>query len=124
LTLYELDYNLIFEDKNNVCTVLDGDKKEKTTYKDKVDIFFSPFVDIEDYVLECFSNKEFGDFSKVDLKKKYNIQNKPGSNKYSKAIYNMIKKNIKTETEIFEFISSKKEEEVETFKNQLLAFLN
>lgn len=124
MTLYELDYNLIFEDKNNVCTVLDGDKKEKTTYKDKVDIFFSPFVDIEDYVLECFSNKEFGDFSKVDLKKKYNIQNKPGSNKYSKAIYNMIKKNIKTETEIFEFISSKKEEEVETFKNQLLAFLN
>ena len=117
----------ILDEEKNVCTVLDGDMKEKTEYKNKPYIFFSPFLDIEDVVLEKFRKDEFGRFTEEDLKdpKKYNVQRAPKHKDYSKSIYKMLLKyNITTEHRIFENIISSNKLEVSEFKNNLLAFLN
>lgn len=114
----------VFEKIKNVCTVLDGDMKEKKAYKNKDDILFSPFLDIEDSCLESFKNNEFGVFSEADLKEKFNVQRNPAHKDYSKSIWQMlIKYKIKTKDEIFETISDTKVAEVEKFKETLYTFL-
>ena len=113
----------IFEDKKNVCTVLDGDCKDKTAYKNETDILFSPFSDIEDYCLECFNNKEFGIYSQEELKIQFNLQKKPGATNYSKSLYKQVLLKVKTQREIFEYISEKENEYVEQFRADLIGFL-
>lgn len=111
----------VFEDKVNVCTVLDGDQLEKTKYKDRSDIFFSPFDDIEDSCLECFKQNKFGTFSDNDLKTKYNVQKNPEHKDYSKSIFKMlISCKIKTKYEIFDAIYM---DEVNVFREILCSFL-
>jgi len=129
--LMEINKNKkIFETKENVCTVLDRDMKEKQAYKNRADIYFQPFNYIEDFFLECFNEGDFkhlGDFSQENLQnpKQYNIQRKPTHKDYSKSVHNMfIRKKILTEHEIFQFLSDKKLDEVEIFKQELLTFLN
>lgn len=114
----------VFDNEGNVCTILDGDQSSKTKYKNRADIFFSPFDDIEDSCLECFNENKFGTFSENDLKTKYNVQRQPSHNDYSKSIWKMlVKNNIKTSQEIFQIISENKLEEIECFKQKLCNFL-
>jgi ABC-type dipeptide/oligopeptide/nickel transport system ATPase component len=119
----------IFETKENVCVVLDGDMREERAYQ-KNNIYFTPFNYIEDFFLECFSQGDFnslGNFSEENLKnpKIYNVQRKSTHKHYSKSIYDMfIRKEILTEHEIFKFLSDKKFDEVNLFKEQLVKFLN
>ena len=114
----------VFEEQENVCTVLDRDMKKKSAYKNKHDIFFSPFQDIEDECLEIFNKGEFGIFSEQELKEKYNVQRQPTHKDYSKSIWKMLLKyKIRTKYEIFELLSNNREE-VEIFKKQLSDFLN
>jgi len=120
----------IFDKEENVCTVLDRDMKEKEAYKNRGDIYFQPFNDIEDFFLECFYTGSFshlGDFSQENLKnpKKYNVQRKYTHKDYSKSIYTMfLSKKLLSENEIFQFITDKKPDEVEIFRQELLRFLN
>jgi len=119
--------NKILDEEKNVCTVLDGDMEEKTQYKDKEHIFFSPFDDIEDIVLEKFEQNEFGIFTKEELKDpaKYNVQRASGHKDYSKSIYKMLLKcKIITEHRIFDEIISSNKETVAEFKSILLTFLD
>ena len=98
--------------------------KKKSAYKNKHDIFFSPFQDIEDECLEIFNKGEFGIFPEQELKEKYNVQRDPTHKDYSKSIWKMLLKHkIKTKYEIFEILSNNREE-VEIFKKQLSDFLN
>jgi len=109
----------IFEDEKNVCTVLDGDVKQD--YENKQDIYFLPFLSVEKELFNYFNDGSgFIDFTPNELKK-YNVSTNPKG----KEIYKMIiRQKFKTQNEIFEFISSKREEEVQLFKKQLLDFLN
>jgi ABC-type dipeptide/oligopeptide/nickel transport system ATPase component len=118
-------YKKVFEEQENVCTILDRDMKEKKAYKNRDDILFSPFQDIEDECLNFFKSGKFGTFTKQDLKEKYNVQREPTHKDYSKSIWKMLLKHkIRTKHELFELISNQKAEEVEVFRNQLRGFLN
>lgn len=125
VTLMEINkHKKVFEDKKYVCTILDGDEKGKTAYRDKTDIFFSPFLDIEDSCLECFKNGDFGLFTQEELRTKYNIQRQPAHKDYSKSIWKMLLKfQIKTQAELFETISEKNHKEVQVFRDELRKFL-
>jgi len=109
----------IFEHEKNVCTVLDGDVKED--YNNREDIYFLPFLSVEKELFNYFNNGSgFIDFTNDELRK-YNVSNTPKG----KEIYKMvIRQKLKTQKEIFKFISNQKVEEVEAFKNQLSGFLN
>ena len=118
--------NEIFDVKENVCSILDADMSSKKAYQ-TASIYFSPFDDIEDMVLECFKEDLFGVFNNEDLKnsKKYNIQRSPSHKDYSKSIYKMLLKyKLKSKKEIFDIISNTKREEVDMFKQKLIRFLN
>ena len=109
----------IFEHEKNVCTVLDGDVKED--YNNREDIYFLPFLSVEKELFNYFNNGSgFLDFTNDELRK-YNVSNTPKG----KEIYKMlIRQKLKTQNEIFEFISNQKVEEVKAFKNHLSGFLN
>jgi len=118
-------YKKVFEEQENVCTILDRDMKKKKAYQNREDILFSPFQDIEDECLNFFISGAFGTFTEQDLKEKYNIQREPTNKDYSKSIWKMLLKHkIRTKHELFEFISNQQEEEVKAFKNHLSGFLN
>lgn len=114
----------VFGKIENVKSVLDGDMSSKTAYKDKIDILFLPFESMEKEFFKYFIKNEFGVFSLEELKS-YNFQGTLSDKKADKKIYEMfIKNKIKTQKEIFEFLKSKKESEVNDFKQKLLEFLN
>ena len=96
----------------------------KTAYKDRIDILFLPFESVEKEFFEYFNKNEFGVFSGEQLKS-YNFQGTLSDKKADKKIYEMfIKNNLKTQREIFEFLKSKKEIEINNFKKKLSDFLN
>ena len=109
----------VFESEDNVCSVLDGDAREQ--YPNNDNIYFLPFLSIEKELHQDFlGDKEFIQLSEQELNQ-FNLN----PNTTAKVLYKrVIEKHIKTQYEIFEFISSKKEEEVEAFQNQLRFFLN
>jgi len=111
----------VFESKENVCTVLDGDMAGKTAYRGKSDIHFLPFESIEKDLFEYFNDGSgFIDFTEKELIEN-NLQGEPNS----KNTYKMfIRKHIKSQYEIFKFLSDKKPSEVEKFKTMLITFLN
>jgi len=104
------DNDKIFSTSNNVICVLDGDKFEELKSHDKV--FFIPFDSVEKQLFFHYQN---GELSNMDFMK---------TPKNPKELFNSIKeKRYLSELEIFSFINSKKVEEVESFKNQLISFL-
>lgn len=114
----------VFGKVENVKSVLDGDMSSKTAYNIREDIFFLPFESIEKEFFQYFQMNEFGTFSQEQLKS-YNFQGTLSDKRADKKIYEMFLKNkLKTEIEIFEFIKLKKVNEVDSFKNKLLVFLN
>jgi hypothetical protein len=114
----------IFDNEKNVISVLDGDKSHHTSYK-RDDILFLPFQSIEKYFYEFYKSGEFGYFTKKELQERYNFQSDENSKKIDKNMYKMfIRNKLKTQNEIFEFLSNKKINEVTTFKNKLVEFLN
>ena len=110
----------IFESKESVCTVLDGDVKEEAFCKDKENIYFLPFLSIEKELFKYFNDGSgFIDFSEEELQM-YNVSASPKA----KEIYKMIlRKNLKTENNIFEFLTNKNQIEVDRFKESLCVFL-
>jgi len=109
----------IFSQSKNVISVLDGDMSDKNAYKNRHNIKFLPFQSIEKDFYLYYQKSEFGCFTIEDLKK-YSLQKETDKN-----IYNMfIRERIKTQQEIFDFLLSKKQTDVEKFKNDLLRFLN
>jgi len=110
----------VFEDKESVCTVLDGDVKEELFCKDKENVYFLPFLSIEKELFKYFNDGSgFIDFTEEQLRM-YNISTTPKA----KEIYKMLlRKNLKTENNIFEFLTEKNKVEVEKFKENLYTFL-
>ena len=110
----------VFESKENVCTVLDGDVKEEPFCKDKDNIYFLPFLSIEKELFKYFNDGSgFIDFTEEQLRM-YNVSSTPKA----KEIYKMLlRKNLKTENNIFEFLTEKNSIQVDTFKESLCAFL-
>lgn len=114
----------IFDKKQNVISVLDGDKSHMSAYNKREDILFLPFDSIEKDFFEYFKNGEFGEFSDEQLRS-YNFQGSLEDRKAGKKIYEMfIKNKLKSEKEIFDFLCSKNECKVEEFKETLVNFLN
>lgn len=109
----------VFEHQCNVCTVLDGDAYEQ--YNGDEYIYFLPFLSIEKELYKYFNNGDgFIDFN-PELLRSYNLTTQTSAKILYKRI---IDKNIKTQNEIFQFLSDKKLDEVEIFKQELLTFLN
>lgn len=114
----------IFDKQQNVISVLDGDKSYMSAYNTRDDIFFLPFKSIEKDFFKYFKNGEFGEFSNEQLHS-YNFQGTLEDKKAGKKIYEMfIKNQLKSEKEIFDFLCSKNQEEVQIFKDKLVEFLN
>lgn len=114
----------VFGKAENVISVLDGDMSLKTAYKTRIDISFLPFETVEKEFFEYFNKNEFGAFS-IEQLKSYNFQGNLSDKKADKKIYEMfIKNKIKSQREIFEFLKSKKESEINNFKERILVFLN
>jgi len=111
----------IFDKEENVCTVLDGDMKKKAFCKNREDTYFMPFPNIEDELYKYFNDGSgFIDFKEEDLSKKYNLQGMIDSKKLYKML---IRENIKSQHEIFKFLTDKKKSEIDDFKKTLLKFL-
>jgi len=114
----------IFDKQQNVISVLDGDKSHMSAYNKREDILFLPFKSIEKDFFEYFKSGEFGSFSDEQLRS-YNFQGTLGDRKAGKKIYEMfINNKLKSEKEIFDFLCSKKQAEVQMFKDKLVRFLN
>lgn len=111
----------IFDDSENVISILDGDKNHHAAYRDRSDIDFLPFKSIEKDLFDYYNDGSgFIDFSTGELRAN-NLQGEATS----KKIYSMlIRRHIKSQHEIFKFLSDKKSFEVEQFKNILISFLN
>jgi len=111
----------IFDDNENVISILDGDKNHHSAYIERKDIDFLPFKSIEKDLFDFYNDGSgFIDFTPEEL-----VNNNLQGEATHKKIYKMlIRKKIKSQYEIFEFLSDKKLEEVETFKKMLLTFLN
>lgn len=110
----------VFENKENVCTVLDGDVKEEPFCKDKNNIYFLPFLSIEKELFKYLNDGNgFIDFTEEQLRM-YNVSATPKA----KEIYKMLlRQKLKTENNIFEFLTEKNMMEVENFKESLCVFL-
>jgi len=114
----------IFDKKQNVISVLDGDKSHMNAYNTRKDILFLPFKSIEKDFFEYFKNEEFGKFSEEQLRE-YNFQGSLTDKKAGKKIYEMfINKKLKSEKEIFNYLCSKNQAKVQEFKTNLVDFLN
>ena len=75
----------VLDKEGNVCTVLDGDRKEKAFCKNREDTYFIPFSNIEDELYKYFNDGSgFIDFKGEDLSKKYNLQGTINSKKLYK----------------------------------------
>jgi ABC-type dipeptide/oligopeptide/nickel transport system ATPase component len=109
----------IFSSSQNVISVLDGDKSNTTAYKNRDDITFLPFQDIEKEFYSFYETGVFGIFSPVQLKQ-YNLQSENAKNIYSM----FIREKIKTKEEIFDFLIAKNPLKVESFKTNILSFLH
>lgn len=109
----------IFSQSTNVISILDGDKGNTTAYKNRDDITFLPFQDIEKEFYSFYKAGAFGILSQEQLKQ-YNLQHENAKN-----IYTMfIREKIKTKEEIFDFLILKSHSEVNSFKTNILSFLH
>lgn len=109
----------VFSKSENVMSVLDGDKSSTRAYKDRLDILFLPFDSIEKDFYKAYKSGQLDSFTDEQLRG-YNLQLENAKN-----IYNMfLREEIKTQQEIFDYLKSQKQQEVEQFKEQLLSFLN
>jgi len=101
----------------NVMSILDGDVKN--IHSGKENILFLPFESIEKDLFNAFKEETFITFTPEEIKK-YNLQSAK-----EKTLYKVvIREKIKTKEDIFNFLISKKQTDVEQFKNNLLRFLN
>ena len=111
----------IFDNNENVISILDGDKNHHSAYIEREDINFLPFKSIEKDLYEYFNDKSgFIDFTDEELREN-NLQGEPSPKKIYKML---IRKKIKSQHDIFKFLSNKKSSEIEEFKNILISFLN
>ena len=114
----------IFDKQQNVISVLDGDRRHKSAYKTRKDILFLPFKSIEKDFFEYFKSGEFGEFS-IEQLQRHGFQGTLKDKKACKKIYKIfIKEQWKSKREIFDFLCSKKQKEVQEFKDNLVEFLN
>lgn len=107
----------IFAKSENVLSILDGDVKHIHSEKDN--ILFLPYESIEKDLYGYIKQGAFITFTPEEIKK-YNLESAK-----EKALYKVIiRERIKTKEDIFDFLISKKQTDVEQFKNSLLEFLN
>lgn len=94
-------YNF-FSNSENVISVLDGDQKDKSKFKNNKFVYFIPFCDVEKQLKEHYEN---GDgIPEV------------GHNGAKGLFKNLVKKRLMSENEIFSFINNHKKVEVDEFK--------
>ncbi len=101
-----------FSGQENVISVLDGDKREDRHCKDKENVLFSPFEDIEK---QLYQHYESGELDGYPI----------GTPNGPKDVYRrIVDGQHMTENEICEFINLRNIDKVETFKTELIVFLN
>lgn len=121
VNLMDINQNMkIFELQENVYTILDGDMSEKIAYNSRHDIIFLPFQSIEKELFTYFNNgNDFINFSNKELISN-NLQGEPSPKKIYKML---IREQIKSQHEIFNFLIENNLVEINKFKQQLLFFL-
>ena len=117
--LMEINVNeKVFEHQNNVCSVLDGDAAEQ--YSDREYIYFLPFLSVEKELYKYFNSGDgFIDFNNEKLRE-YNLTTQTSAKILYKRI---VDKSIKTQYEIFQFITNKNLDNVNSFRDTLCDFL-
>ncbi|MBV5320493.1 MAG: hypothetical protein JZU62_02300 [Sulfuricurvum sp.] len=107
----------IFSQSENVISVLDGDVKE--AHFGKNNILFLPYESIEKDLYGYIKQGAFITFTPEETKK-YNLESAK-----EKTFYKVIiREQLKSKEDIFDFLISKKLTEVEQFKTTILSFLN
>jgi len=100
-----------FSTPENVISILDADQKDARCCRNHEHVIFIPFESIEKFLKELY-DEENSDIPRTA------IFDTP------KNLYKSLKrKKLMTDTDIFTLINSKKNQEVEEFKNQLINFL-
>jgi ABC-type dipeptide/oligopeptide/nickel transport system ATPase component len=107
----------IFSNVENVLSILDGDVK--SIHESEPNVVFLPFESIEKELFEHYKVEKFIILTEHQ-KTTYQLQNTK-----AKTLYKVvIRENIKTKYEIFEYLKLQKNNEVEQFKAAILNFLN
>jgi len=109
----------VFSKAKNVMSVLDGDKSLTKAYQNRKEIVFLPFQSVEKDFFQAYQQGAFGSFSPEELRR-YNLQAVNAKN-----VYNMlIREQLQTTREIFEYLKLQKPIEVQLFQQSILDFLN
>lgn len=111
-----------FSSPENVISILDGDKKEEC--KNNKNVFFIPFDSVEKQLSTHYRKPERDGLPEVTETYQGNTNKDRIKRLYKDFIYQGYKRSaVMTNTQIFDFINQRKENEVEQFKKELIGFL-
>lgn len=117
-----------FGESTDVISILDGDKKNISNYNERHDIDFLPFDSIEQELYLLYASGFLNYYIK-DIKKVKDVKFAKKTNKGKVLRKALIKNNYMSNLEIFNLVNTNmtinhKKEKIDTFKEELLYFLN
>jgi ABC-type dipeptide/oligopeptide/nickel transport system ATPase subunit len=112
-----------FSSSENVISILDGDKKEEC--KNNENVFFIPFESVEKQLSKHYRKSDRDGLPEITETYKGNTEKDRIKRLYKDFIYQGHQNSaVMKNTEIFDFINERKQNEVEEFKSLLISFLN
>lgn len=107
----------------NLISILDGDKKEEC--KNNENVFFIPFESVEKQLSKHYRKADRDSLPEVTETYKGQTEKDRIKRLYEDFTYQGYQHSaVMTNTEIFDFINERKQNEVEEFKSLLISFLN
>lgn len=111
-----------FSSPENVISILDGDKKEEC--KNNKNVFFIPFDSVEKQFSKHYRQTERDGLPKITETYKGKTEKDRIKRLYEDFTHQGYQRSaVMTNTQIFDFINERKQNEVEQFKKELISFL-
>jgi len=111
-----------FSSPENVITILDGDKKEEC--KNNKNVFFIPFDSVEKQFSKHYRQTERDGLPKITETYQGTKEKERIKRLYEDFTHQSYQRSaIMTNTQIFDFINERKQNEFEQFKKELIGFL-
>jgi len=112
-----------FSSPENVISILDGDKKEEC--KNNKNVFFIPFESVEKQLSKHYRKPDRDSLPEITETYKGSTEKDRVKRLYKDFTYQGYQRSaVMTNTQIFDFINQRKQNEVEEFKIFLISFLN